>query len=371
MSRMIANERGRPQKLLFAALTGLLIAFSVWCVILLWRSHELRRDLDHHLGWIEELRRLRGDLDRPRTAGGADAAAVRAGDLVYKPPGGRTLDPHGVPELLIADQGLHDALDRLRQALESEQAVPEGRRRSSAADAVWEAAAAARSAVATLEDRLQSQVSAVHGRLDGHWTALYALIIASLILAGSNLGLLHLAHQRRQRLELAHTEALRQSTQDPLTRVWNRDAILQLLRRELARAERLATPLGVILADVDGFQQVNVLLGEDQGDYILEQLAERLGKFVRPYDTMGRFGGDSFLVVLPVCDEIATGNVADRLREAINERDMEHALGRIRVTVSLAFATVDDAPDADLLMHRLQECIEGLQAQGPGRLAKL
>lgn len=368
MSRMIEDEHRRPQKLLFAALTGLLVAFSVWCVILLWRSHELRRDLDRHRGWIEELRRLRGDLDRLPTAG-EGTAGIRV-DLAYDPLKGRRPGRSQDPQLLIADQGLHEALERLRASLESEEVAPEGDHRN-AADAVWEAAGAARGAVSNLENRLQSQISALHDRLDNHWTGLYALIVASLLLAGSNLALLHLAHRRRQRLELAHAQALRESTQDPLTRVWNRDAILQLLRRELARAERLQTPLGVILADVDGFGQVNVLLGEDQGDFILEQLAERLGKFVRPYDTMGRFGGDSFLVVLPVCDEIATGNVADRLRDAVNEQDMDHALGRIRVTVSLAFATIDDGVDADLLMHRLEERIDGLQAEGPGCLAKL
>lgn len=131
--------------------------------------------------------------------------------------------------------------------------------------------------------------------------------------------------------------------------------------------------LGVILVDIDGFQQVNVLLGHDQGDFILEQLAGRLGSFVRPYDTMGRFGGDSFLIVLPMCDETATGNVAERLREAVNDREMEHALGRIHVTVSLAWGTVvapEDA-DADLLIHRLQDRIDGLQEEGPGRIAQL
>ena len=330
-------------------------------MILLLRSHDLRRDLDHHLGWIEDLRQLRGELDRSRFTPTA-AVTDGAGDPAYHLPE-RLLERRGGPDLQVAVQGLRSALDRLGASLETE----------ASADTVWEAAATARSAVAALEEKIQNQIATLHQRLGDHWTALYALIIASLLLAASNLGLLHLAHRRRLRLEQAHTEALRQSTQDPLTRVWNREAILKLLRRELARSERLQTPLGVILADVDGFQQINVLLGQDQGDFILEQLAERLGKFVRPYDTMGRFGGDSFLVVLPVCDEIATSNVTDRLREAVNDHDMEHALGRIGVTVSLAFATVDPghSTDADLLMHRLQERIKGLQAQEPGRLAKL
>ncbi len=389
MSKPIKEERRRPRgvvplaplrgqeptppgplrgHLLLAALTTLLVAFSAWCVILLWRSHELRRNLDHHLGWVEDLRRLRGDLDSfdPLRGHVDQPSAGSDGDdgdeLFYRPPV-QLLEQHASAELQVAAQALRGALGRLRSNRES--AAP--------ADVIWEAATAARSAITDLEGRVQGQILVLHGRLDDHWTTLNALIAASLLLAGSNLGLLHLAHRRRLRLEQAHAEALRRSTHDPLTRVWNRDAILQLLRRELARSKRLHSSLGVILADVDGFQQVDVLLGEDQGDYILEQLAERLGKFVRPYDTMGRFGGDSFLVVLPSCDEIATGNVAERLRQAINERDLKHALGHIRITVSLAYSTVDDATDtdADLLIHHLQERIEDLQAEGTGHMAKL
>ena len=353
-------DRGSTQKLLLAALATLLIAFSVWCVALLWRSYHLRGDLDRHLSWIEELHRLHGELDHVGYGMPAGASAAPA----YQPPA-RVLELRGQPEIQIATKKLNGALERLRTSLEPD----------ASADGVWEAGSAARTAVSTLEDLVQRQISDLHSRLGNHWRGLYALIVASLLLAGSNLGLLHLAHRRRQRLEQAHTQALRQATQDPLTQIWNRDAILQLLRRELARSKRLETPLGVILADIDGFQQINVLLGHDQGDFILEQLAERLGKFVRPYDTMGRFGGDAFLVVLPVCDEIATGNVADRLREVVNEHDMEHALGRIQVTISLAYATVanghEGGADADLLIHRLQQKIASLQERGPGHLEKL
>ena len=122
--------------------------------------------------------------------------------------------------------------------------------------------------------------------------------------------------------------------------------------------QRLAAPLGVILADVDGFKQVNVRLGQDQGDFILEQLARRLTSLVRPYDTLGRFDGDSFLVVLPICDEIATANVAGRLLAAVNGRDMDHALGKIRITISLAHLIADpEEADADLLIYRLQQLI--------------
>ncbi|MCP3963567.1 MAG: GGDEF domain-containing protein [bacterium] len=350
------RRRERNHRILFFALTGLLIAFSVWCVVLLWRTHELRADLDDQLAWIDDVRRLRAELDRSSADRVPEIDALRRDAE-------RLTQRQTPPDLQIDVRNLRGALDRLTLGLSEE----------GSADAVWEASVAARSALAALEGRIQSQVTDLHGRLGNHWRGLNLLIVASLLLAASNLGLLRLAHLRRQSLEKAHLEVLRLSTQDPLTQIWNRDAILGLLRRELVRAERLDSLLGVILVDIDGFQQVNVLLGQDQGDFILEQLAGRLGSFVRPYDTMGRFGGDSFLIVLPMCDETATGNVADRLREAINDRDMEHALGRIRVTVSLAWGTViapEDA-DADLLIHRLQERIGELQYEGPGRIAQL
>ena len=352
------RDRERNQRILLLALTGLLVAFSVWCVVLLWRSYELRHDLKGQLEWIDDARRLRAELDRARSGSSAGSTGR---DLLQAAE--RLLAPRGDSELQVGVQSLRGSLDRLGQSLAAD----------SSPDDVWEASTAARSALSALEGRIQNQVSDLHRRLGDHWTGLNLLIIASLVLAGSNLGLLRLAHRRRLRLEDAHRETQRLSTQDPLTRIWNRDAILSLLRRELVRAERMGSPLGVILTDIDGFQQVNVLLGQDQGDYILEQLAGRLGSYLRPYDTMGRFGSDSFLVVLPTCDETATGNVADRLRQAVNDRDMEHALGRIRVTVSLAWGTVaepEDA-DADLLIHRLQDRIESLQKEGLGQCGKL
>ncbi|MEM7350483.1 MAG: GGDEF domain-containing protein [Acidobacteriota bacterium] len=356
------DERERNARILLVGLSALLVAFAVWCAVLFWRAQSFRHDLDSHLASIEEVHRLRGELDRLN--GASPAALALESRQLTRPGAERLLERRGDPELLVALSSLDRALDRLDERLAEAEASP---------DSIWEAAVTARSALAALEGRLQAQVSDLHRRLGDLWTGLNLLIVASLLLAGSNLALLRLAHRRRRKLEEAHAQALRRSTQDPLTGVWNREAILRLLRRELARAERLRSPIGVILVDIDGFQQVNVLLGQDQGDFILEQLAESLGSFVRPYDTMGRFGGDSFLIVLPVCDETATGNVADRLREAINEHDMEHALGRIRVTLSLAYTAVENAEgtDGDLLIHRLQDRIESLQKSGPGQVARL
>ncbi|MEM7584832.1 MAG: GGDEF domain-containing protein [Acidobacteriota bacterium] len=354
-------ERERSQKLVVLTLTALLVGFAVWCALLFWRAHSLRQQLEVKMASIEEASRLHGELDGLRLDA-TDSASDRQYDFMLES-AERLIRQSDDDELQVAVQSLAGALEHLHQSLTGQ----------SSADEVWEAAVTARSAVSTVEGRIQNQITRFHDRLGNLWTGVYLLIGASLVLAGSNLGLLRLAHRRRLELEQAHLEALRRATQDPLTGVWNRDAIRRLLHREIARAERHHAPLGVILADIDDFQQINVMHGQDQGDFILEQLAERLGAFVRPYDTLGRFGGDAFMLVLPSCDETATGNVASRLREAVNERDVEHALGRARVSISLAYATVEDPEevDADHLIHRLQDRVEAIQSEAPGNAARL
>ncbi len=353
----------RRQKILAAALAALLIAFAIWCVVLLARSRGLRADLDEHLAWLADVRRLEGELEHRRAEqleSPPGAAPPDAGRATSSQALAEIFEQPGDPQLQVAARSLEEALARLGETTDS--------------DAAWAASAAVLAAIPPLSGELQRRVSEILGRLDRHWRSLNLLVLASLLLAGGNLGLLLVAQRRRREIERSHAELERQGSHDPLTGLWNRAAILRLLREELARAQRTGLPLGVIVADLDRFHEVNVLLGQDQGDFILTELAERLGSMVRPYDTLGRLGGDDFLVVLPACDPMATSDVAERLRAAINERDVDHGLGKVRITVSLAHATVgaDDDHDPDLLLHRLQESMQAARAeQGPGRIAVL
>ncbi|MEM8998008.1 MAG: diguanylate cyclase, partial [Acidobacteriota bacterium] len=202
--------------------------------------------------------------------------------------------------------------------------------------------------------------------LDEHWRSLNRLLVVCLVLCASNLGLLFLAYRRRGQIESARDRALELASHDPLTGLWNRDSILKMLRRELARAKRLRTPLGVVLADIDDFQQINGLIGQDHGDQVLQEVAWRVGSLVRPYDTLGRFGGDSFLALLPTCDELATRSVGERLRRAVGDRDVEYSLGRLPVHLSVVVCAVDTSEDidADLLIHRLQETLAKIRRGG-------
>jgi diguanylate cyclase (GGDEF)-like protein len=121
-----------------------------------------------------------------------------------------------------------------------------------------------------------------------------------------------------QRELVAAREALReQATKDFLTRIWNRSSILDIFQREISRGARENRPVGVVLADLDHFKMVNDTHGHFAGDAVLREFARRMQSATRPYDAVGRYGGEEFLIILPGCDPTCTANQAERMRAAL------------------------------------------------------
>lgn len=122
---------------------------------------------------------------------------------------------------------------------------------------------------------------------------------------------------------LSAREALReQATKDSLTHLWNRSSIFDTLCRELSRAAREGTPVGVAMVDLDHFKAVNDGYGHFAGDAVLCEAARRMQNAVRPYDSIGRYGGEEFLIILPGCDEQSSLNQAERLRRQLAQSGM-------------------------------------------------
>jgi two-component system cell cycle response regulator len=141
---------------------------------------------------------------------------------------------------------------------------------------------------------------------------------------------------------LATQRQLRQqATRDSLTGLWNRAMILEILERELARSARECLPVGVIMADIDHFKQINDTFGHLAGDQVLRQAGQRLLALLRPYDTVGRYGGEEFLVVLPGCDADLTRTLAERLRRCVEETPARDGEASIPFTVSIGTAAWD------------------------------
>jgi diguanylate cyclase (GGDEF)-like protein len=118
------------------------------------------------------------------------------------------------------------------------------------------------------------------------------------------------------RIEL-EAQLTHQAFHDNLTGLANRALFRDRLDQALARAERSERPLAVLLVDLDGFKQVNDTLGHDAGDQLLQEVAQRFNDVVRGSDTVARFGGDEFALLLEeIVDHEAVG-LAQRLLERL------------------------------------------------------
>jgi diguanylate cyclase (GGDEF)-like protein len=141
---------------------------------------------------------------------------------------------------------------------------------------------------------------------------------------------------------IAARDALReQATHDPLTGLWNHGATLDILRNELTRGDRQGAALTVTMADIDHFKRINDTYGHLAGDEVLCEVARRLRVSVRTYDSVGRYGGEEFLVVSPGCESSAGINQAERLRQVFSASPVRVQETAISVTVSLGVATLD------------------------------
>ncbi len=129
------------------------------------------------------------------------------------------------------------------------------------------------------------------------------------------------------------------SSRDALTGLANRRSFAQAMERELDRVARMGDEALLLMVDIDHFKAVNDTHGHLVGDEVLRQLSQRLVDCVRPMDTVARFGGEEFAVVLPNCSHNYGTVVAERIRRAVEDKPFQASIGlSLSLTVSVGGA---------------------------------
>lgn len=153
-----------------------------------------------------------------------------------------------------------------------------------------------------------------------------------------------------QELIRAREEMERLALTDALTGLPNRRAILDLLRKEEDRMRRDNRPVAIVMGDIDHFKAVNDRYGHKDGDRVLRLVADGLAASVRGADTVARWGGEEFLLLLPGADVIQAAEVAERCRTLIASQRLTGPDGQtFQVTISLGAAATEGTNRCDVM----------------------
>ena len=163
------------------------------------------------------------------------------------------------------------------------------------------------------------------------------------------------------------------------TAIWNRDSILELLTRELARSSRENGDLSVMLVGIDQFQEISREHGQAQAEAVVAEVAKRLTSTMRTYDHVGRYNTEQLLIVAPGYTLSEAIPLAEKLRDAVADSSIQVGRGAVRATVCISVATLDDSEfqDEDDLLRTLERVLYrtalngGNKVVAAGKLAEI
>ena len=160
------------------------------------------------------------------------------------------------------------------------------------------------------------------------------------------------------------------ATHDFLTNLLNRSEILAALEREFARGGREEKPATVILADIDHFKRVNDTLGHAAGDEVLKEVARRLKAGLRPYDLVGRYGGEEFLIILPGCSLADGARRADAIRQLVGKAPIQTPFGTNSTTISMGVTATSGKRDRTIseFLHEADVSLYAAKQNGRNRV---
>ena len=224
-------------------------------------------------------------------------------------------------------------------------------------------------ATGVLSNQIRNQTARLSQELRTRLDQVSFLLILLFVVSSMNIGLHVLLQRHRNRLLDMQEELRVQATHDPLTGRWNRRGIEEILGAELARTKRSIQSMGVMVVDLDNFKAVNDRFGHQAGDRMLKEVAACMASQLRPYDELGRYGGEEFLVVTPGCSYEHAMMVGERLRRGVEGLDIVIEETRHPITVSVGVAVCDGRlENTDGIIRRADGALYEAKNQGRNRV---
>lgn len=155
------------------------------------------------------------------------------------------------------------------------------------------------------------------------------------------------------------------ATRDEKTGVYNNRFFNNIFELELERAKRGKQKLALAVIDIDFFKKVNDTYGHLVGDKVLYHLAKNLGKTIRKYDVLARFGGEEFVVLFPEANLNQAKKVGERMRKGL---DKDQILKRYKVTVSVGVTEFKEKDTREKMMSRADKALYEAKKNGRNRV---
>ncbi|MGD2088588.1 MAG: GGDEF domain-containing protein [Candidatus Aminicenantes bacterium] len=207
----------------------------------------------------------------------------------------------------------------------------------------------------------KAELSKAFVELSHEYAKLLKQIIKITRIGDSNQRKLFLANEQiekqQKELSIAYKQMELLARTDPLTQLANRRDFLERLQQEIIRFERSGNPFSVVLGDIDDFKSVNDRYGHDCGDLVLVTIAKIFKSMLRKQDSVGRWGGEEFILLLPEAPMKGGEKVAEGIRKRIARETFSYKDHQLSITITFGVCEYNGVMDIDTCVKRADEAL--------------